>query len=304
MYTVRQLIHSAYKISTVCGVGATPTYNETDEALEMVNDILNNFGMENLFKPGIIQKTVTSKSDGTVVIANDRTRYIISSTGDGTTVTITTADKHGLSIGDSITIQGNGIIDGTWVVNGITSMTAFTIAAAFTTPAYKGTFKKSSESDSYLIDLLVDSPNSILSCVDGTTCMQEYTSDTFYRDRYDGIMNFFYYETALDPYPTLYLDGPRTVNITFYQSGYRNVNLDVDTDKWEDGMKECVKYRLASDLAMVNGYLDISTQWLNRFSEVIGKYRSKHRKSYGLIADSSAPGYTGGYYDISTDSFI
>ena len=73
MYTVRQLIHSAYKISSVCAIGQTPTAPEVDEALEITNGILDNFGMENLFKPGIIGRTVTSKSDGTIVIANAHT---------------------------------------------------------------------------------------------------------------------------------------------------------------------------------------------------------------------------------------
>lgn len=304
MFTVRQLIHSAYKISSVCAIGQTPTYPEVEEALEMLNGILDNFGMENLFKPGIVRKTVTSKSDGSVVIANDGSRVIVSGTGTGTAYTITTTEPHKLNIGDSITIANNGVVDGTFVINGISSINSFTIPSTSITTTYSGVFKLSTQSDAYLIDLAIQSPDALLNVVDGTTSLTEYPSDVYYNNRNIGIENGWYYETSLDPYPTLYLDGQRTVDITFYQPGYRNVNLDVDCDKWEMGMKEALKWRLASDIAMINGYSDISTQCLNRFSEVLGKYRSKHRKSYGLIADSSAPGYDGGYYDISTDSFI
>lgn len=304
MYTVRQLIHSAYKISSVCGIGQTPTFPETDEALEILNGILDNFGMENLFKPGIITKTITSKTDGTVIIANDGSRLIISGIGNGTSYTINTSEPHNLTIGDNIVIARNGMVDGNFTVNGILSMTSFTIPSTNVNTTYSGSFKLATQSDAYLIDLPILSPNSILNVVDGTTTLTEYTSDVYYNNRNESMENCWYYETALDPYPTLYLDGQRTVQITFYQSGYRNVNLDVDTDKWELGMKEAIKWRLASDLAMINGYADISTQCLNRFSEVLAKYRTKHRKSFGLISDSSAPGYSGGYYDISTDSFI
>lgn len=304
MYTVRQLIHSSYKISSVCGIGQTPTSPEVDEALELLNGILDNFGMENLFKPGIISKTITAKTDGSIVISNDGSRIIISGIGNGTSYTLTTSEPHNLSIGDTITIARNGAVDGNFTVNGITSMTAFTIPSTNVNTTYSGVFKLSTQSDAYLIDLPILSPDSILNVTDGTATLTEYPSDVYYNNRNIGIENGWYYETALDPYPTLYLDGQRTVQITFYQPGYRNVNLDVDTDKWEMGMKEAIKWRLASDLAMINGYSDISTQCLNRFSEVLGKYRSKHRKSYGLISDSSAPGYNGGYYDISTDSFI
>lgn len=304
MYTVRQLIHSAYKIASVCAIGQTPTAPEVDEALEITNGILDNFGMENLFKPGIISRTVQSKLDGSLVIANDGSRIIVSGIGNGTNYTITTSAPHNLQFNTNIVIAGTGTIDGSYAVNGITSPTAFTIASSNVNTIYSGVFKLATQSDAYLIDLPVLSPDSILNVVDGTTTLTEYPSDVFYNNRNDGIENGWYYETALDPYPTLYLDGQRTVQISFYQSGYRNVNLDVDTDKWEMGMKEAVKWRLASDLAMINGYIDISTQCLNRFSEVLGKYRTKHRKSFGLISDSSAPGYSGGYYDISTDSFI
>ena len=305
MYTVRQLIHSAYKISSVCAIGQTPTAPEVDEALEITNGILDNFGMENLFKPGIISRTVTSKSDGTIVIANDTSRIInqISPTSP-TQGLVITAGNHGLTIGTQITLYNTGSIDGVYNINGITSMNSFTIPVTVNTLVYTGTFKKFFDSDSYLIDLAIESPDSIISVADGTTTLTEYPSDVYYNNRNVGIENGWYYETALDPYPTLYLDGQRTVQINFYQPGYRNVNLDVDTDKWEMGMKEAIKWRLASDLAMINGYADISTQCLNRFSEVLGKYRTKHRKSFGIITDSSAPGYSGGYYDISTDSFI
>lgn len=304
MFTVRQLIHSAYKVSTVVGIGQTPTEPEVSEALELLNGILDNFGMENLFKPGIITKTVRSKSDGSIVISNDGSRVIISGIGDGSNYRITTSEPHGLQIGDSIDIAGNGSVDGTHVVNGITSIKSFTFVSAITTTTYSGVFKLSTQSDAYLIDVPVLSPDSILNVVDGTTTLHEYPSDVFYNNRNDGLECGWYYETALDPYPTLYLDTQRNVQITFYQPWYRNVNLDVDTDKWEMGMKECVKWRLAADVAMTNGYIDISTQCMNRFSEVIGKYRSKHRKSYGIISDTSAPGYCDGYYDISSDSFI
>lgn len=304
MFTVRQLILSAYKLSGVCAIGQTPTFPEVDEALEMLNGILDNFNMENLFRPGIIRRNVTSKTDGSVVIAGDGSRLIVSGVGNGTTYTITTSQPHNLTFGESITIARNGAVDGTFVINGINSINSFTIPSTSVVTTYSGSFKLSTQSDAYLIDLPIASPDSILNVIDGTTTLTEYPSDVYYNNLNDGIDNGWYYETSLDPYPTLYLDGHRTVDIVFHQPGYKNVNLDVDCDKWVDGMKECVKWRLTSDLAMINGYMDNSTQAMNRFSEVIGKFRSKNRKSYGLISDSSAPGYSCGYYDISTDSYI
>jgi hypothetical protein len=302
MYTARQLIESAYRISGVKGVGETPTSPETDDALELLNGILDNFGMEQAFKPGIITREVTSKSDGSIVISNDGSRIITQIVSVSPTATITTASAHKLNVGTSITIQNTGLIDGVYTINGITSLTSFTIPVTVSGTVYQGTFKKTTESDAYLIDLAIEPPDTIINVVDGTTILDEYPSDLFYTNRNLGIYNGWYYETALDPYQTLYVDGRRTVTISFYQTGFRNINLNTDVDKWQMGMKEAVKWRLASDLAMTNGYLDMSTQCMNRFSEVIAKFRRSHRKIQPYIADTSAPGYRGGYYDISNDT--
>lgn len=301
MYTVRQLIESTYRIAGVKGVGETPTDPETSDALDILNGILDNFGMESLFKPGIITRTVTSKNDGSIVIAADGGRIISGISAVSPTATITCQSKHGLTVGTSITIQGTNLVDGEYIVNGITSLTSFTIPVTVSGTGYVGTFKKTTDSDAYLIDLAIEPPDQILTVVDGTTPLDEYPSDIFYSER-NYLSAGWFYEIALDPYPTLYLDGKRTVQISFYQSGFRNVNLNTDCDKWQLGMKEAIKWRLASDIAMTNGYLDMSRECMNRFSEVITKFRRSHKRSNSIVADRSAPGYRGGYYDISTDT--
>lgn len=304
MYTIRQLIEQCYRISGVKGIGETPTAIETSDALEALNGILDNFGMEQAFRPGIITRTVTAKPDGTIVIANDGSRIASSIVGNGTAATITTAYPHGLAVSTGIVIQGAGVFDGPSSVTAVTSLTSFTISSTSIATVYAGTFKKATESDAYLIDLAIEPPDQVIKVMDGTTPLTEYPSDLYYADRNLGICNGWYFETALDPYATLYLDGPRTVDIVFYQPGYRNVTLNTDTDKWQMGMKESLKWRLASDLAMNNGYLDMSSQCMNRFSEVIAKYRRSHRKVQPHIADTSAPGVcSGARYDISTDTY-
>lgn len=303
MYTIRQLIEQCYRISGVKGIGETPTSVETEDARDMLNGILDNFGMEQAFRPGIITRSVTSKSDGTVVIANDGTRVITSIVGNGSTATISTSAPHGLAVSTSLVFKNSGVYDGTHSVVAVTSITSFTISTTSNSTVYSGTFKKSSESDSYLIDLAVEPPDQILKVIDGSTPLTEYPADNYYDEKNTGICNGWYFETSLDPYTTLHLDGQRTVEVVFYQPGYRNVSLNTDTDKWQMGMKEAIKWRLASDLAMANGYLDMSTQCLNRFSEVIAKFRRSHRKIQPYIADTSAPGVSNGHYDIFTDTF-
>jgi hypothetical protein len=306
MFTARQLIESAFRMGGVKGVGETPTAPEASDALEMLNGILDNFSMEENFAPGIITKNVMSKSDGTIVISNDPSRIILSVTSANPTATCITAGPHGLNVGDELFFQGTSIIDGTHVVTGITSLTSFTFATTVSGNAYAGTFKKSSEPDSYLIDLAIDPPDHIQSITDGTVLLDEYPSDIFYSDKDTcGLTQGWYLETALDPYVTLYLDSQRTVNISYLQTGLRNISLDTNVDLWpgEGGMKECMKWRLASDLAMTNGYLDMAQQSMNRFSEVIAKYRNKHHRSQSLTLDWSAPGMANGRYNISVDEF-
>lgn len=303
MFTTRQLIESAYRISGAKGVGETPTAIETADALELLNGILDNFGMEQAFKPGIITREVTSKTDGTIVVGNDGARIITSITADANShvANIATAQAHGLQVNTPINLKGTGFLDGLFSVTGITSLNSFTVYTVVSGTSYNGTWKRNSESDAYLIDLAIDPPDQLLNVVDGTTQLTEYPAEEFYMN--NGIDNGWYYETALDPYPTLHLDGPRTVTLGFYQPGYRNVGLNVDTDKWQMGMKEAIKWRLASDLAMTNGYPEMATQCLNRFSEVIAKYRRSHKKLMSIVSDSSAPGSRSGRYDISTDTF-
>ena len=306
MYTIRQVIESAFRVSGVKGVGDTPDSTEASDALDMLNGILDNFGLDPMWKAGTITRTVTPKSDGSIIIANDLTRIITYINSTSPTATITTAGNHGLPLGTSITIKGTNLFDGVHTISAITSLTSFQVASTVNGTSMGGTFKKTSESDDYLIDLVIDPPDVIDNVISvtgtgGYQQLNEYTNNQFYTS--PQTFNGWYFETSRDPYPTLYVSSTvSSAQIIMKQPGYRNVNFNTNTDQYPQGMREAIKWRLAADLAAFNGYLEMSNQCLLRFTEILAKYKRSHRQTQDIMTDTSAPGYVGGHYNIYNDS--
>jgi len=307
MYTVRQLIIESYRISGMHGIGSTPSDSEMDDAKDLINGILDVFSLQSSWAPGIIQRAVTSKPDGTIVIANDQTRVITryEATVAPDQITITTAGQNNVTIGDFIVASVDNILT-TLEVLSVVSLNTFITnnPSAITGVWTSGVYKFTHESDDYLIDLVVDSPVSIHGVLDGTGySIPAIQGNVFYSSNEKPYG--WYYELATDPYPKLFLPTYATtpVTLTFNQPGWRDVNLNTDMSLLPIGVKQMLKWRLAGDLAQINGFTDQSTTCLARYYEAAATYRrSRHRLNLAE-GDMSASG-RGGRYNITTDEFV
>jgi hypothetical protein len=300
MKTVRQLIIEAFRISGMKGVGDTPSSAEVNDARDMLNGVLDTFSLQHGWSPGPISRTVTAKQDGSVVIANDLKRVItraVAIAGGTPSITITTGDNHKLSIGNDLDVKINGIIYPVQVT-AITSIFTFvtTNPTSLVSTYTSGVFKLTSEPDSYLIDLVYDSP------VDVDYAFTSFNLPKMAQDEfYNGERYGFYYDHASDPYPTLWLPSSGTFSITFAQQGYANVTLDTDISGYPRGMEQVLKWRLAADLAQSYGYMEMAGTCLARYEEASSTFKRANHKSQNAYGDSSAPTGSRGYYNIATD---
>lgn len=66
MYTIRQLITESFRASGIRGLNDTPSANETADALNLLNGILDVFWLESHWKPGRLELTATPQNFGRV----------------------------------------------------------------------------------------------------------------------------------------------------------------------------------------------------------------------------------------------
>jgi hypothetical protein len=306
MYTVRQLILESYRMSGIKGVGDTPTSTETSEALGFLNGTLDTFATQPTWAPGIITRSVQTKTDGTVVIAKDLSRVLTRVVASlvPSNLLVTTGDVNKVNIGDELNLLIDNVLHNV-TVSAINSVFSFTtdnpnaLDGSYTT----GTFKYQSEPNKYLIDLVIDPPGHLLAVSDanGASLPSLFAQD-FYANT-SLVPDGWYYETATDPYHTLYVKSSgQSVKIVLEEPGWRNVTLDTDVSKLPGNMLQIIKWRLAGDLAQVNGFSEMASTCLARYHEANASFRRSRHKSGYASGDMSAPGGNhAGRYNISSD---
>lgn len=295
---IQDIVDAAYRRAGTLGDGQSPTSNDSTAALSYVNDILDGLSIDKTVSPGTISRVVTPVQSK-VVIANNPARTItyIDSNGSTHLATISTVAAHDLSLNDSVDLFGTSIIDGTYIVSSITSMTSFVVTGVNTSGVSRtGTFKLSSESRAYQIDLAIEPPTFVNSVVSAGIPLSAITDDEFYKF---GIgPNEYYYEITSDPYPVLHLDAGE-VTISFPQPGFVDVTLNTFITTWPRGLDQIVVAKLAAYLAA--GYPDTVAACEAAYSSALATFRRAHRKSKPTLLDDSSPGFGRGWYDVDTD---
>lgn len=307
-YTTRQLVTEAYRVSGMKGTGETPDNSEANDALDILNGVLDVFSIQDDWKAGMITRDVLAKADKTIVIAKDTSRIFTSIVGDVglSIITFTLANRHGLKLNDLIHIKAPapfGEIDLT--ITNITSQYVLvtTNPTAVSGVVTTGTYKLQSEPDKYLIDLIMDPPNAIHSVISaGGTPLGKIMSDDFYQSTPKPYG--WFYEKATDPYPILYVAESSLYTIAMEEPGWRELTLDTDLSKLPVGVKQALKWRLAGDLAQSNGYTDMAGTCLARYKEAFATYKRSRHQSGLAQGDLSAPGVGDTRYDITTDSYM
>ena len=271
--TVRTLIKSAFMRSTVRGLGETPDADETKDALEMLNEILD----------------VLCRIDA------DHTF------GEWYVVDIVCGDSHGLVVGDNITLRMQGRDYDTDVVE-VKSYREFSVYVQrmFSEGKFLGSFKLQSETDEYLIDIITTPPVNIYQVVgSGEGVMPECKQQFFYSQPRDG--TWWFYSKGGKPYPRLYVSGSSRIKVVFERPFPRKVTLDTDLTMIDPAALSALKYRLAAEIAASAGFDEKEKSLLARYRNAFATYARSKAQIEETEPDTSMAGYGYGVYDIRTD---
>lgn len=215
--------------------------------------------------------------------------------------TLTTVAAHALVVGESVDLYATGIIDGTYQVKTVTA-TSFTVTGIpymkQTTVYNKGTWKKTSEGFDYVIALPIEPPTRIEGATSGGIALSEVYADAFYSRPLEN--GEWYFEGATDPYAAVYSPNG-ACTLTFRQPGFVNVTLNTSLVKWPRGLDQAVMYKLAGVLAA--GYPETVATCEAAYNNAISSFKIAHRKTRGVVADDSSPGYNRRNYDFDNDTW-
>lgn len=305
--TVRTLIKSAFMRSTIRGLRETPDADETKDALDMLNEILDVLCRKEDFSAGMGDYVLNVPPKGFITFS-DNPHRIFTATIDGEhvhdefyVVDVVCGDSHNLVVGDSVTLRLQGIDYDTDVVE-VKSYKEFTVYVRrmFAEGKFLGSFKLQSEPDEFLIDIITTPPVNIYQVVgSGEGVLQECKQQFFYSQGNSG--TWWFYSKGNTPYPRLYVTGCSRVKVVFEKPFPRKVTLDTDLTAVDPAALSALKYRLAAEIAASAGFDDKEKSLLARYRNAYATYARSKSQTEETEPDTSMAGYGYGVYDIRTD---
>lgn len=297
--TVRTLIRDAYLRSTVRGLGDTPDDHETADALTMLNEILDVLSDKEDFSSGKEVRVFDVPPKGYITFS-DNPHRIFRAIADTDSVRCSCGDSHDLEAGESVVVRLGGI-DIETAVSSVESFKEFTIPAdGRLTGCLVGSFKKSSEPDEFLIDVISKPPVEISQVVgSGEGELTECTEREFYS--VEGRSRSWFYRKGNSPYPRLYVMGCTRVRAVWPKPCLRNLGMDADLTWLEPSMYSAILYRLAAEIAATNNFEAVEKRLLERWRNAYATFVRSHGETVELEPDGSMAGYDHGGYDIFSD---
>jgi len=298
--TVRELIKDAFFRSTVRGLGDTPDDPEVNDALRMLNEILDVMVDKQEFSSGN-ESIVFDVPARRYVTFSDNPHRVFSATADSSAIVCRCDESHDLSVGSAVTVRIGGIDIDTSVTDVVSYMEFKVPADNRLSGSYIGSFKLQAEGPEYLIDFIMSPPVNMYQVVgSGVGKIDECQMQYFYSAEKVG--RWWFYEKGMRPYPRLWVSGVDRVMAVFPRPTFRNVTLDTDLTSMVPSARSAILYRLAAEIAAGNGFDAVEKNLLAKYKNAFGTYVRSRAQSASPVPDWSAPGFTdSARYDIYTD---
>lgn len=294
-------------LSTIRGVGETPDADETKDALELLNDVLDVLCRKEDFSAGMGDYVLDVPPKGFITFS-DNPHRIFSATidadrmeGDNFVVNVMCPDSHELNVGDTVTMRLQGR-DFNRAVHSVVSYREFTVLVnrSFAEGKFIGSFKLQYEPDEFLIDIITTPPVNMYQVVgSGEGVLQECKQQFFYSQGKSG--TWWFYSKGNTPYPRLYVTGCSRVKVVFEKPFPRKVTLDTDLTAVDPAALSALKYRLAAEIAASAGFDEKEKSMLARYRNAYATYARSKSQTEETEPDTSMAGYGYGVYDIRTD---
>lgn len=296
--TVRTLIKAAYLRSTVRGLGDTPDDHETRDALDMLNEILDELCRKQAFSFGKESRVLDVPAKGYVTFSCDPHRtFMATDVDDG--ITCLCGDSHDLNVGDAIVVRLCGVDIETNAVE-VISFQEFKIPSfgGFTGRSI-GSFRLATDGEEFSIDMITPPPVNISQVVgSGEGELPEATEREFYATSFG---RGWFYRKGNNPYPRLYVSGCRRVRIVYDKPSIRNVTLDTDLSFVDTSFLTAIKFRLAAEIAASNGFDAKEQSLLSRWKSAYSTFVRSMEVDEFSEPDTTMAGYDHQHYDIYTD---
>ena len=299
--TARDIIRDAFIRSTLRGLGDTPDDLETNDALRMLNEILDTLAQKEEFSTGNASVIFDMPPGRRFVTLSDDPRRVFTAVADGGPVRCLCGDSHGLSQNDVIDVRIGPARYQTYVSE-VVSHVEFKIPyTSALSGSYTGTFKMASEPEDYAIDIVTAPPVNMFQVVgSGVGQLQECQQQNFYSAEHVG--RWWWYDKGNTPYPRLWVSGCDRVMAVFPKPTFNNVTLDTDFTPMDSSARSAIKYRLAAEIAASAGYTAVEQSLLARYRHSYATFVRSRSQSASPVPDYSAPGYNNSlFYDIFTD---